>query len=55
MTDLDRRVVGTPTKLYNKHWDNFIGKHLLLGIKLVYFALKAVIFKVLKRVIKILN
>ena len=24
VTDLYRRVVGTPTKLYNKHWDNFI-------------------------------
>ena len=25
-TDLFRRVIGIPTKLYNKHWDNFIGK-----------------------------
>ena len=24
-TDLFRRVIGIPTKLYNKHWDNFIG------------------------------
>jgi len=23
-TDLFRRVIGIPTKLYNKHWDNFI-------------------------------
>ena len=24
VTDLFRRVLSTPTKLYNKHWDNFI-------------------------------
>ena len=24
VTDLYRRVIGTPTKLYNKHWDSFI-------------------------------
>ena len=24
VTDLFRRVIGMPTKLYNKHWDNFI-------------------------------
>ena len=27
-TDLFRRVIGIPTKLYNKHWDNFIGKYI---------------------------
>ena len=26
-TDLFRRVIAIPTKLYNKHWDNFIGKY----------------------------
>jgi hypothetical protein len=26
VTDLFRRVISIPTKLYNKHWDNFIGK-----------------------------
>ena len=25
-TDLFRRVISIPTKLYNKHWDNFIGR-----------------------------
>jgi hypothetical protein len=25
VTDLFRRVISIPTKLYNKHWDNFIG------------------------------
>ena len=24
VTDLFRRVISTPTKLYNKHWDNLI-------------------------------
>ena len=24
VTDLFRRVLSTPTKLYNKHWDNFM-------------------------------